>query len=91
MDGLNLLDEARRENPEEALKTEHEVDQYKVLSIKSKNPATDIYLSDDKGNLVQQERGYTLASVAPGKYLVYFGLGTQPREINLVKDANVHE
>lgn len=91
MDGLNLLDEARREDMEAVMRAEHEIDQYKFLSITAKDEKTDIYLVDPEGHPVQHEKGFMQTSVAPGKYLIYFGFPSTPRQINLIKDTNVHE
>lgn len=51
------------------------------------SPRTDVWLADDKGFLVQKERGILDTSLLPGHYVVEFGLGTQTYPIHVVKDS----
>jgi repressor LexA len=55
------------------------------------SPHTDIWLADDKGFLVQKERGTLDTSLLPGHYVVEFGLGTQTYPIHVVKDSEYSE
>lgn len=91
LDGLNLLEEARKEDPRAVMLVEQEIDQYKTLEIIANDPNTYIYLDDTEGNLVQREKGAMLTSVAPGKYDIYFGKSKEPKRIDLTKDMTVHE
>lgn len=59
---------------------------YHRLIIRA-SPHTDVWLADDKGFLVQKERGTLDTSLLPGRYVVEFGLGTQTYPIHLVKDS----
>lgn len=58
---------------------------YYYLSIVATSPATEIWLGDDDGHLVQKETGKLKTSVLAGHYTVEFGLGTTPYPIHLVK------
>jgi repressor LexA len=59
---------------------------YHRLIIKAP-PRTDIWLADDKGHLVQKERGTLDTSLWPGDYVVEFGLGTRTYPIHVRKDS----
>lgn len=59
---------------------------YHRLIIRA-SPSTDVWLADDKGFLVQKERGTLDTSLLPGHYAVEFGLSTQTYAIHLVKDS----
>lgn len=91
MQGLLLLDEARDLDAATVVQYEHEIDQYKMLTVESTNPTTVIYLADDQGNLVQQETGFLQTSVAPGTYFVQFGRRGENRRIDLTRDMKVEQ
>jgi hypothetical protein len=91
MEGLLLLDEARTLDAETVMRYEHEIDQYKMLTINATKPTTGIYLTDDQDNLVQQETGFMQTSVAPGTYFVRFGRKSEPRRIDLTSDMSVDQ
>lgn len=91
MQALRLLDEARREDPESVMRYEHEIDQYKMLSITATKPKTIIYLADEDGNLVDQQTGIMMTSVAPGTYFVHFGKKGEKRRIDLTCDMELKE
>ena len=59
--------------------------QYYKLAIVAASPATEIWLGDDAGHLVQKEVGKLKTSLLPGDYIVEFGLGTSPYAIRLDK------
>lgn len=83
---LQMLDEARQLDAEAVMRYEHEVDQYKMLSITATKPTTIIYLTDEQGNLVQQETGVMQASVSPGTYFIHFGMKGEKQRIDLTRD-----
>jgi len=58
---------------------------YYNLIIVAASPATEIWLGDDGGHLVQKEIGTLETSLLPGDYTVEFGLGTSPYPIHLAK------
>lgn len=58
---------------------------YHDLVIVATSPATDIWLGDDCGHLVQKETGILETSLLPGDYTVEFGLGTATYPIRLTK------
>ncbi len=60
---------------------------YYDLIIVAASPATDIWLGDDGGHLVQKEVGTLETSLLPGDYTVEFGLGTATYPIRLVKSS----
>ena len=57
--------------------------QYYKLEIVASAPATEIWLGDDAGHLVQKEVGALKTSLLPGFYVVEFGLGTFTYPIKL--------
>ena len=56
---------------------------YYDLTIIASSPATDIWLGDNEGHLVQKEVGTLETSLLPGDYTVEFGLGTNTYPIHL--------
>jgi hypothetical protein len=60
---------------------------YYRLTIVASSPATDIWLGDDEGHLVQKEMGTLRTSLLPGHYTVEFGLGTIAYPIHLAKSS----
>lgn len=50
---------------------------YYELEIVASSPATEIWLGDDAGHLVQKEVGELKTSVLAGSYVVEFELGTR--------------
>ena len=60
---------------------------YYDLTIVASSRATDIWLGDDDGHLVQKERGTLKTSLLPGGYTVEFGLGTTTYPIHLAKPS----
>jgi len=58
---------------------------YYDLIIVAASPATDIWLGDDNGHLVQKEIGILETSLLPGDYTVEFGLGATLYPIHPVK------
>lgn len=60
---------------------------YYNLIIVAASPATEIWLGDDGGHLVQKEIGTLETSLLPGDYTVEFGLGTSPYPIRLAKSS----
>jgi hypothetical protein len=60
---------------------------YHDLVIVASSPATDIWLADDGGHLVQKETGTLETSLLPGDYVVEFGLGTTNYPIHLAKPS----
>ena len=58
---------------------------YYKLEIVAASPATEIWLGDDAGHLVQKEVGELKTSLLPGYYVVEFGLGTSLYPIHLDK------
>ncbi|MEX2316123.1 MAG: hypothetical protein WD669_03160 [Pirellulales bacterium] len=64
---------------------------YKRLQITARDAATEIWVGDDEGNLVQKEVGRMDTHLLPGRYTVEFGLGTEQRVIDLQDDLDVHE
>jgi len=58
---------------------------YHELIILASSPATDIWLGDDAGFLVQKETGEMRTSLMPGHYTVEFGLGAPTYPIHLTK------
>ena len=60
---------------------------YYNLIIVAASPATEIWLGDGGGHLVQKEIGTLETSLLPGEYTVEFGLGTSPYPIHLAKSS----
>lgn len=58
---------------------------YYTLEIMAASPATEIWLGDDAGHLVQKEVGELKTGLLPGSYVVEFGLGSSPYPIHLDK------
>ena len=58
---------------------------YYKLVIVAAFPATEIWLGDDAGHLVQKEVGELRTSLLPGDYVVEFGLGSSPYPIHLTQ------
>jgi hypothetical protein len=58
---------------------------YCKLEIVAASPATEIWLGDDAGHLVQKEVGKLKTSLLPGYYVVEFGLGTSLYPVQLDK------
>ena len=58
---------------------------YYKLVIVAASPATEIWLGDGAGHLVQKVVGELRTSLLPGHYLVEFGLGTPTYPIHLAK------
>lgn len=56
---------------------------YYKLEIVASTPATEIWLGDDAGHLVQKGVGALKTSLLPGFYVVEFGLGTSTYPIKL--------
>src|SRR5206468_10476780 len=61
---------------------------YYNLIIVAASPATEIWLGDDGGHLVQKEIGTLETSLLPGDYTVEFGLGTSPYPIRLASSSS---
>jgi hypothetical protein len=59
---------------------------YKLVLLAS-SPATEVWLGDDAGHLVQKEIGEMRTSLLAGHYVVEFGLGTSPYPIHLKDDS----
>ena len=62
---------------------------YYKLVILASSPATEIWLGDDAGHLIQKEIGEMRTSLLPGDYVVEFGLGTSPYPIHLKDDSRL--
>src|SRR6476646_8786932 len=60
---------------------------YYKLVILASSSATEIWLGDDAGHLVQKEIGEMNTSLLAGHYVVEFGLGTSPYPIHLKNDS----
>jgi len=60
---------------------------YYEFVIEASSPATEIWLGDDAGYLVQKEVGEMRTSLLAGHYVVEFGLGTSPYPIHLKDDS----
>jgi hypothetical protein len=58
---------------------------YYKLVIVASSSATEIWLGDDAGHLVQKAVGELRTSLLPGDYVVEFGLGTSPYPIHLTQ------
>jgi hypothetical protein len=58
---------------------------YFKLVIIATSPATEIWLGDDAGYLVQQEVGELRTSLLPGDYVGEFGLGSSAYPIHLAQ------
>ena len=58
---------------------------YYKLVIVASSSATEIWLGDDAGHLVQKAVGARRTSLLPGDYVVEFGLGTSPYPIHLTQ------
>jgi hypothetical protein len=58
---------------------------YYTLVIIATSPATEIWLGDDAGYLVQKEVGELRTSLLPGDYVVEFGLGRSAYPIHLAQ------
>jgi len=58
---------------------------YYKLVIVAASSATEIWLGDDAGHLVQQAVGELRTSLLPGDYGVECGLGTSPYPIHLTQ------
>jgi hypothetical protein len=58
---------------------------YFKLVIIATSPATEIWLGDDAGYLVQQEVGELRTSLLPGDYVGEFGLGSSAYPIRLAQ------
>jgi hypothetical protein len=86
---LKLLDEALKLDFESVIEFEHNVGKYKSLVITADDPATDLWLSDNEGNLVQKEIGIMDTSVLPGFYFISFGLKSEKRPITLSQDMKI--
>lgn len=91
IEGLQMLDEARKIDYEAVRQLDQELECYKSLQITAFDPKTIIYVADEGDNLVQQETGYMNTSLVPGRYLIYFGIKSKPRKINLVNDLKIEE
>lgn len=61
---------------------------YLELLITANSPATEIWLGDDAGHLVQKEAGELQTRLIPGDYVVEFGLGTTCYPIPLREDSS---
>lgn len=64
---------------------------YHNIKVVANDPKTDIWLSDDEGNLVVHEDGVIDEGLLPGKYFVEFGLGNPKHPIHLDGDLEFHE
>ena len=60
---------------------------YYKLVILASSSATEIWLGDDAGHLVQKEIGEMNTSLLAGHYVVEFGLGTSLYPIHLKNDS----
>ena len=58
---------------------------YDTHVIVGTSPATEIWLGDDAGHLVQKEVGALRTSLLPGDYVVEFGLGSSLYPIHLAQ------
>jgi hypothetical protein len=56
-----------------------------TLVLIAASSATEIWLGDDPGHLVQKAVGELGTSLLPGDYLVEFGLSTSPYPIHLTQ------
>ena len=63
--------------------------EYIDLSVYATEIGTEIWISDDEGNLVQKGIGMVKTSLAPGKYKVRFGLDGDDKEIELKSQTTV--
>lgn len=61
---------------------------YYKLVILASSPATEIWLGDDAGHLVQKEVGELRTSLLPGYYVVSFGLNAPTYAIDLRKASH---
>lgn len=57
------------------------------LKITASDPATEIWLADDEGFLVQKEVGVLQSSLLRGDYVVEFGLGAPTYPIHLRENS----
>jgi hypothetical protein len=64
---------------------------YFNLVIVATSAATDIWLGDDGGHLVDKGEGTLDTSILPGHYTVEFGLGTTTFPIHLTRDTRLTE
>ena len=58
---------------------------YYELVIVATSAATEIWLGDNDGHLVQKEIGALRTSLLPGHYTAEFGLGSPPYPIHLTR------
>jgi hypothetical protein len=61
------------------------------LVIVADSPATEIWLGNDHGHLIQKATGTLKASLVPGDYTVEFGLGSFPYPIRLEQKSRYTE
>jgi hypothetical protein len=61
---------------------------YHKLVILASSPATQIWLGDDAGHLVQKGVGELRTSLLPGHYVVSFGLSAPTYAIDLKKASH---
>jgi len=64
---------------------------YHHLRAIAKSPKTDIWVSDEGGNLVQKEIGKMTTFLIPGTYFVEFGLGNPKTRIDLSQKVTINE
>ena len=62
---------------------------YRNLIIVASSEATEIWLGDDDGHLVQMEVGVLNSNLHEGSYTVEFGLGTTTYPVHLTADVHV--
>ena len=60
---------------------------YHQLVILASSPATEIWLGDDAGHLVQKEIGEMRTDFLAGHYVAEFGLGAPTYPIHLTKGS----
>ena len=61
--------------------------EYFEVVIVATSPATDIWLGDDEGHLVDKGTGTLKTSILPGHYTVEFGLGTTTFPIHVTQNV----
>jgi hypothetical protein len=64
---------------------------YRNLIIVASSEATEIWLGDDDGHLVQMEVGVLNSNLHEGSYTVEFGLGTTTYPVHLTADVHYTE
>jgi hypothetical protein len=71
--------------------TDNDEDVYYELIIEAEARATEIWLGDDQGHLVQKETGLLHTRLLPGHYRVELGLGSTMYPIDLIETSRYTE